>query len=226
MALLEAKSITPGETALAQLVLGGPVQAVHGDRFVLRNAGNITTVAGGRVIDPFSPKRGRAKPERLALVRQLAELDLVDGAIAELTATRNGFDLHLYSVGRGISPDAQAELADGLPAVTIGDSLIDQDRWTSLKTEITEFLSRYHQEHPNLLTSVNRRAFQARHLKPSSTVWSATAILVVPDQPSRSPDISQDWPQLIRSSGRHVRSCLLRLASELHACGNWQKNST
>lgn len=149
LALLEAKSITPGETALAQLVLGGPVQAVHGDRFVLRNAGNITTVAGGTVIDPFSPKRGRAKPERLALVRQLADLDLVDGAIAELTATRNGFDLHLYSVGRGISPDAQAELADGLPAVTIGDSLIDQDRWTSLKTEITEFLSRYHQEHPD-----------------------------------------------------------------------------
>ncbi|MEQ9200401.1 MAG: SelB C-terminal domain-containing protein, partial [Rhodospirillales bacterium] len=97
----------------------------------------------------FSPKRGRAKPERLALVRQLADADLVDGAIAELTATRTGFDLGLYSAGRGVSATAEEELAATLPAVSIGTGLIDEDRWTALKAEITDFLESYHQTHPD-----------------------------------------------------------------------------
>tara|TARA_R110002110_G_scaffold54129_23_gene155638 strand:- start:2826 stop:4733 length:1908 start_codon:yes stop_codon:yes gene_type:complete len=149
LALLETKAVTPGETALAQLVLENPIQAVHGDRFVLRNASNIATIAGGVVIDPFSPKRGRAKPERLALVRQLADADLVDGAIAELIATRNGFDLTPYAVGRGASIDMQEQLAAALPAVSIGTGLIDEDRWTLLQTEITDFLGSHHQDHPD-----------------------------------------------------------------------------
>lgn len=59
------------EPALAQLMLEQPLQAVAGDRFIIRDPAANTTLGGGRVLDPQGLRRGRSKPARLALLRAL-----------------------------------------------------------------------------------------------------------------------------------------------------------
>ena len=71
VAVLTGGVIGAGERALAQLVIERETFALHGDRFVLRDQSAQRTLAGGRVIDPFAPKRGRARPTRLAMLQAM-----------------------------------------------------------------------------------------------------------------------------------------------------------
>ena len=66
VAVLGAGSIAPGESGRVQLVLDHPLHALAGDRLVIRDQSATRTMGGGTVIDPFSPRRGRARPARLA----------------------------------------------------------------------------------------------------------------------------------------------------------------
>src|SRR5262249_33817829 len=75
VALLGRTSLPPGEEGFAQLDLDRPIGALWGDRVVLRDHGALRTLGGGRVIDPFPPRRGRARPERLVLLPALREPD-------------------------------------------------------------------------------------------------------------------------------------------------------
>ena len=66
VAVLGAGSIAPGDSGRVQVVLDHPLHALAGDRIVLRDQSATRTMGGGTIIDPFSPKRGRARPARLA----------------------------------------------------------------------------------------------------------------------------------------------------------------
>lgn len=102
--------IAPGETGMARLSLEKPLVARAEDRFVLRSYSPVTTIGGGRVLDPFPPRRrsawpgGFASPDpaerfRAAMARrsdgiQAAALPLLLGlpraaaaAVAEIEAT-------------------------------------------------------------------------------------------------------------------------------------------
>ncbi len=75
IALLDGKTVAPGTSATVQLVLDEPVGALHGDRLILRDQSARRTMAGGSVIDPFAPTRGRSKPARLAAVGAMEDSD-------------------------------------------------------------------------------------------------------------------------------------------------------
>src|SRR5512143_3858247 len=77
VALLEGDKLAPGESALAQLVADHPLGALHGDRFIVRDADARHTLGGGVVLDPEAPARKRKTPLRLA---ELAALDIPDPA--------------------------------------------------------------------------------------------------------------------------------------------------
>ena len=66
IAVLETGSIAPGGGGRVQIVLDHPLHALAGDRIVIRDQSATRTMGGGTVIDPFSPRRGRARPARLA----------------------------------------------------------------------------------------------------------------------------------------------------------------
>jgi len=77
--MLGGDTIEPGCSARAQLVFEVPVHAVPGDRFVLRNAQALRTIAGGRVLDPFGAVRKRRSAARKAWLDALAQfLDAAD----------------------------------------------------------------------------------------------------------------------------------------------------
>ena len=73
VAVLGAGGIAPGDGGRVQIVLDRPLHALAGDRIVIRDQSATRTMGGGTVIDPFSPKRGRARPARLAW------LDAIEG---------------------------------------------------------------------------------------------------------------------------------------------------
>lgn len=73
--LLEQRQLAPGETALAQLVCEAPLSSCFGDRFVLRDQSASRTLAGGKVVDPYSVKKGRSKPQRITELAFIAQLE-------------------------------------------------------------------------------------------------------------------------------------------------------
>jgi len=58
--------IPPGGRGLARLRLETPVVARGGDRFVLRSWSPMTTIGGGRILDPLPPARRATWPDDLA----------------------------------------------------------------------------------------------------------------------------------------------------------------
>ena len=71
--LLDRGVLTPGQVALAQLRLEGPVVACWGDRFVIRRYSPAVTIGGGRVL-AVHPERRRAGNAEAG--RRLAALDV------------------------------------------------------------------------------------------------------------------------------------------------------
>ena len=69
--LLDASSVSPGETVFVQCVFDKPLSMCWGDRFVLRDSSARYTLAGGRVLDLDPPTRGRKKPERIEVLKIL-----------------------------------------------------------------------------------------------------------------------------------------------------------
>jgi selenocysteine-specific elongation factor len=58
--------LAPGESGMARLSLESPLVARAEDRFVLRSYSPVTTIGGGRVLDPLPPKRRSKWPAGLA----------------------------------------------------------------------------------------------------------------------------------------------------------------
>jgi selenocysteine-specific elongation factor len=65
--LEESGEIKPGDRGFIQLRLEAPIVGVLGDRFILRSYSPQYTIAGGVIIDPFSPKH---RARELAHVRE------------------------------------------------------------------------------------------------------------------------------------------------------------
>lgn len=154
VALLEDKALEPGEAALAQLVLDAPTGALRGDRFVIRDQSATRTVGGGRVIDPFPPKRGARKPERL---RVLAAFELGEprGALAALLGeATEGVDLaHFRLIWNLTEAEAEALWRDtSLVRVTTGTGAelgFAPARWAALGEAILAGLASYQDQHPD-----------------------------------------------------------------------------
>ena len=87
VAVLGAGGIASGGDGRVQVVLDRPLHALSGDRIVIRDQSATRTMGGGTVIDPFSPKRGRARPARLAW------LDAIEGPGPERVGAR-AFERH------------------------------------------------------------------------------------------------------------------------------------
>ncbi|MCL2761320.1 MAG: selenocysteine-specific translation elongation factor [Desulfuromonadales bacterium] len=60
--------LMPGDSAYAQLRLDEPMFIRPGDNFILRSYSPSVTIGGGKVLDPFSPKRRRKASEVLDLL--------------------------------------------------------------------------------------------------------------------------------------------------------------
>ncbi len=93
VAVLDGTNIPAGGEGRVQLVLDRETVAVHGDRLIIRDQSAQRTIGGGVVIDPFSPRRGRRRPERLAFLDAMEREAPAARLAALLEQSPTGVDL-------------------------------------------------------------------------------------------------------------------------------------
>ncbi len=150
-----AVKVSPGETALVEILLDKPTLVVRGDRFVLRDAGAQRTVAGGRVLDIFPPVRHKRARERLALLRAL-RADAPDAALALLCAqSPAGVNLSRFAANWNLDAATAASLwqtaqlrviqSAGTPTGFAAAS------WQTLTERLLDALAREHARAPDMI---------------------------------------------------------------------------
>ena len=141
----QVRSIGPGDSGLARLVLETPLVARGGDRFVLRSFSPVTTIGGGVVLDPFPQRRPRLRQRRLVQGQPVADrvrLLAVETGLAGLAAAS-------IPVRVGIAPDQVdrviAEAGD--PLIRVDDVLVAREPLAAAAERLAEVLRRHHAEH-------------------------------------------------------------------------------
>ena len=109
--LMDAETMAPGSSALAQVRLEEPLAPRYDDRFIVRSYSPVYTVGGGVVLDVLPPRRTTLKPHERELLEALVVHDLAGAAVGLLAA-------------RGL-PMSSAEVASALGLVrsTVADEM-------------------------------------------------------------------------------------------------------
>jgi selenocysteine-specific elongation factor len=151
--LLENRELRPGESATAQLRLLSPILAFRGDRFVIRDASERDTVAGGVVLDlKGNPKSFRSEEHTTVLRTRSEAFDDV-AVLIKTELARYGPCPAAEVLRRSRFSSAQLAVAlEELRAsgqVTIVDEIVaDTSHWNSLTSRAIELIDEAHRSHP------------------------------------------------------------------------------
>ena len=170
VAVLGAGSIAPGDSGRVQVVLDHPLHALAGDRIVIRDQSATRTMGGGTIIDPFSPKRGRARPARLAWLDAIevrgpgwveahgpgqgVDRDPGRAVARAIASTEAGVDAGWITRAFGVTELEMEWMLTATGAVRVPDAGADRcfspAQWADLQDEIVAFLETFHRERPRL----------------------------------------------------------------------------
>ncbi|MGY9006127.1 MAG: selenocysteine-specific translation elongation factor [Alphaproteobacteria bacterium] len=144
VAVLEGGSIAPGDEGLVQIVADRDISALRGDRFIVRDQSAWRTMAGGVVIDPFAPARGRARPERLSILRCM-ECEPIEQALSSLLQKNSGgVDLDWVARVWNLTPKDAAALIDQSVPKKVGNHGFSGEHWKGWVTKINAALQTFH----------------------------------------------------------------------------------
>lgn len=155
IALLQGSALAPGDHALAQLVLDRPIGACHADRFILRDASAKRTLGGGVVLDPFARGKGRARPERIAILNAFEKPAPAIALQDYLALSPGGIDLHRFFQTFNLSADeidaiqAQARMRRFGHAPDV--YAMDEGHYAALGLRIPAMLAQWHAQNPQSL---------------------------------------------------------------------------
>lgn len=173
VAILGQSALAPGEAGLAQLVMQTPVNAWHGDRFILRDASANRTVAGGSVLDTHAPARYRQTPQRLAYLQTQRSSDpaiRLQGSLAHAPFGVNSAEW-LRSAGlRGwpFNPDE-------LEGIVFGQGrawAIAQERLQENEAIVVNALQAFHAKYPEDIGPDLQRARRLAVPRMSEALWA------------------------------------------------------
>ena len=152
VAVLSGGAIPAGGQGLAQLVVSRDAFAVHGDTFVLRDQSAQRTIAGGRVIDPFSPKRGRARPARIATLNAMQHRNVTDALRALTDGSETGVLLTPFSVAYNLPAPRLDMLIDRLSLRRVGQQskqrVFCETQWHRLGAKVVGAVKGFHRSKP------------------------------------------------------------------------------
>ena len=154
--LLDRDELAPGEKAFAQLVLVDEDVVVAGDHFVLRSYSPVTTIGGGRILDPQPGKHKRQNSKILDDLKKLQDGTLPEKIIIMLDrAGYEGISLPAMAFRLGVHArkvrealeklysSRQAILLSGDEAATLSARLFAQ-----LEEILIRNLDAYHKNNP------------------------------------------------------------------------------
>lgn len=128
---------------MARLVLETPLTARGGDRLVLRSFSPVTTIGGGRVVDPVPPRRGASWPAHLVDEDPSKRLE------ALIARRRWGAAVSEVPVLLGLPAQEAATLLKEHRGVhRLGDRVISQDLRSALKSQALSRIKDWHQANP------------------------------------------------------------------------------
>lgn len=153
VALLEGEKLGAGERMFAQLLLNAPLQAVHGDRLVLRDQRAQRTLGGGRVLDPFAPSRQRRSDVRLRQLQVLRDAIELEQALPALLETAPA-GLDPQRLERQFNRRRETwQLPDHVVVIATrqGQLLFARKQWQALKQQLLARLAQFHEQEPDQL---------------------------------------------------------------------------
>ncbi len=148
-------AIPPREKGWAQIVLGTPVVALRGDRFVLRDETARRTLGGGVIVNPFAARHRR---DEAALVEHLTMLR--DGDVASAARTLLGlvpdFACERATIAQALNVEpsavAGALAAAGdvvpVPDATRPDAYATAEKWRRLVEDVIARVTAAHHARP------------------------------------------------------------------------------
>jgi selenocysteine-specific elongation factor len=153
--LLDHEELAPGNETVAQLRLDTPVALVKDDRFVIRSYSPISTIGGGKILNPIPLKHKRLKPEEIEALKALDHQEPesvvsfhVEAAgyrgvsFAHLKIMTNLSDKALETVLQGLLSQKTLILVDKESRIYIHNNC-----YQKLKTDIRRQLAGYHKTH-------------------------------------------------------------------------------
>jgi len=152
--LLGDEPVRPGATVDVQLVLERPTAAAIPDRYVIRDVSARRTMGGGYFIDLRPATRRRRTPERQAQRDALAIADPLTAFKKLLTTQPFCWDLAIFARDHALSTVEAKRIEDVLDLIVLetGESraALAPARWQLLVTSLTEQLTVFHAENPDM----------------------------------------------------------------------------
>jgi selenocysteine-specific elongation factor len=153
-AVLSGQAIAPGETGFVQIDLDQAVGALCGDRVVLRDHAARHTLAGGHVVDPLAPRRGRRLPVRLALLEAMTPADPAT-ALSGMLKVSGAIDLANFALVRNLTPAELDALTGNGTFRRVGapraPAAVTVERLASLAEAFVAMLAEWHRAQPDML---------------------------------------------------------------------------
>ena len=151
--LLDCAEVSAGQTAYAQCAFEKPVSVCWHDRIIMRDSSARYTLAGGLVLDTDPPLRGRKKPERIALLKALADSTVTQAWQILLERHEEALSLKNGSMLFNQRPEAaQATLQNYAPReLALGDDFYycSDAIYQQYQDAVLSALARFHQEEPD-----------------------------------------------------------------------------
>jgi len=173
--LLDKDEIAPGEKAFAQLTLVNKTVVVGGEHFVLRSYSPVTTIGGGRIIDPQPVKHKRRNEKIMGDLNQLRNGSLPDKISVVLE--RSGFpgiNLNGLAYRLGVTAGKIKEALENLFSLRKAFLLDSEDTtaisehyYNQLEELITRNLSLHHKKNP-LQEGISKEELKASLERPVS----------------------------------------------------------
>jgi selenocysteine-specific elongation factor len=144
----KASDLAPGETGFITVALDRPCACLYGDRLVLRDDSSGRVVAGGHVIDPFSPDR-RTRRERRAASLAAHGITAPAASFRALLAAEGWVDQRRFMLARNLPADFVPETPGD--AIRIGSDaapvMVSATTIQSIGRDLTTFLAAWHAAH-------------------------------------------------------------------------------
>jgi selenocysteine-specific elongation factor len=149
-------ALPPRQSGYAQLVLRQPVQALRGDRFVLRNQSAQRTIGGGVVVHPFARRHRRGDTRLLSDLEELRHATTPARIIGALLRLEPEFavspeflaqagNLAVHAVREVLRSDPSLR---PLPDAANAAACTTTDKWQTLRAAVVEALRQYHERNP------------------------------------------------------------------------------
>jgi selenocysteine-specific elongation factor len=165
--ILDKETVNPGESALIQIRLEGPVAVKRSDKYVIRSYSPLFTIGGGTILDP-NPVKHKLKDEEAIKQLLIKEIgtpeEIVEQVINNLSSKFPKKEDVLRLAGNGI--DNLDEIIEKLLTKGIihkitldGDIFLHKNYLIKIKNKAENILNEFHGNNP-LKSGISREEFK------------------------------------------------------------------